>query len=151
MAKIKEIPLAALQPKEFIMKKIEEINADVKDGIAINALSGGVDSSVVTMLGFKALGKRLKTYFIDSGLMRHQEPQYVVSIFKKMGVPVVLVNAKKQFFDALKGIEDPEKKREAITHIFYKEVFGRPREEKRRNISTPRNELYRCRGNSGRN
>ena len=124
MAKIKEIPLAALQPKEFIMKKIEEINADVKDGIAINALSGGVDSSVVTMLGFKALGKRLKTYFIDSGLMRHQEPQYVVSIFKKMGVPVELVNAKKQFFDALKGIEDPEKKREAITHVFYKEVFG---------------------------
>jgi GMP synthase (glutamine-hydrolysing) len=49
MAKIKEIPLPALQPKEFIMKKIEEINADVKDGIAINALSGGVDSSVVTM------------------------------------------------------------------------------------------------------
>ena len=124
MAKIKEIPLAALQPKEFIMKKIEEINADVKDGIAINALSGGVDSSVVTMLGFKALGKRLKTYFIDSGLMRHQEPQYVVSIFKKMGVPVVLIDAKKQFFNALKGIEDPEKKREAITHIFYKVVFG---------------------------
>ena len=51
--------------------------------------------------------------------MRHQEPQYVVSIFKKMGVPVVLVNAKKQFFDALKGIEDPEKKREAITHHIF--------------------------------
>ncbi len=41
-----------------------------------------------------------------------------------MGVPVELVNAKKQFFDALKGIEDPEKKRNAITHVFYKEVFG---------------------------
>jgi GMP synthase (glutamine-hydrolysing) len=124
MAKIREIPLAALKPNEFIKNKMAEIAADVKDGIAINALSGGVDSSVVTLLGFKALGKQLKTYFIDSGLMRHQEPQYVVSIFKKMGVPVELVNAKKQFFDALKGIEDPEKKRNAITHVFYKEVFG---------------------------
>ena len=124
MAKIREIPLAALKPNEFIKKKMADIAADVKDGIAINALSGGVDSSVVTLLGFKALGKQLKTYFIDSGLMRHQEPQYVVSIVKKMGVPVELVNAKKQFFDALKGIEDPEKKRNAITHVFYKEVFG---------------------------
>lgn len=124
MGKIKEIPLSELQPKEFIRNKIEEIAAEVKNGIAINALSGGVDSSVVTLLGFKSLGKRLKTYFIDSGLMRHQEPQYVVSIFKKMGVPVELVNAKEQFFDALKGLEDPEKKREAITHTFYKVVFG---------------------------
>ena len=124
MAKIREIPLAALKPNEFIKNKIAEIADDVKDGIAINALSGGVDSSVVTLLGFKALGKQLKTYFIDSGLMRHHEPQYVVSIFKKMGVTVEIVNAKKQFFDALKGIEDPEKKRNAITHVFYKEVFG---------------------------
>lgn len=124
MGKIREISLAALKPSEFIKKKAKEIADEVQGGIAINALSGGVDSSVVTLLGFKALGKQLKTYFIDSGLMRHQEPQYVVSMFKKMGVPVELVNAKKQFFDALKGIEDPEKKRNAITHVFYKEVFG---------------------------
>jgi len=124
MGKIREIPLAALKPNEFIKNKVKEIADEVEGGIAINALSGGVDSSVVTLLGFKALGKQLKTYFIDSGLMRHQEPQYVVSMFKKMGVPVELVNAKKQFFDALKGIEDPEKKRNAITHVFYKEVFG---------------------------
>lgn len=124
MGKIREIPLAALKPNEFIKNKVKEIAEEVKDGIAINALSGGVDSSVVTLLGFKALGRQLKTYFIDSGLMRHQEPKYVVSIFKSMGVPVELINAKKQFFDALKGIEDPEKKRNAITHVFYKEVFG---------------------------
>lgn len=124
MGKIKEIPLASLQPKDFIRKKIEDIAAEVKEGTAINALSGGVDSSVVTMLGFKALGNRLKTYFIDSGLMRHGEPQYVVSVFKKLGVPVELVDAKKQFFHGLRGLEDPEKKRQAITHVFYKEIFG---------------------------
>jgi len=124
MTKIKEISLKELNPKTFIKKKIEEISNTVGNGYAINALSGGVDSSVVTLLGFKSLGNRLKTYFIDSGLMRHKEPQYVVSIFKTLGVPVELIDAKKQFFDALKGIEDPEKKREAITHVFYKEVFG---------------------------
>ncbi|MCX5810151.1 MAG: ExsB family transcriptional regulator [Proteobacteria bacterium] len=124
MTKIKEIPLLELKPKSFIKTKINEIASMVGDGFAVNALSGGVDSSVVTMLGFKALGARLKTCFIDSGLMRHKEPQYVVSIFKKMGVPVELIDAKKQFFDALKGVEDPEKKREAITHVFYKIVFG---------------------------
>lgn len=124
MGKIREIPLAALKPNEFIKNKVKEIAEEVRDGIAINALSGGVDSSVVTLLGFKALGRQLKTYFIDTGLMRHQEPQYVVSIFKSLGVPVELINAKKQFFNALKGIEDPEKKRNAVTHVFYKEVFG---------------------------
>ncbi len=124
MGKIREIPLAALKLNEFIKNKVKEIAEEVKDGIAINALSGGVDSSVVTLLGFKALGGQLKTYFIDTGLMRHQEPQYVVSIFKSLGVPVELIKAKKQFFNALKGIEDPEKKRNAVTHVFYKEVFG---------------------------
>ncbi|HOD78739.1 MAG TPA: ATP-binding protein [Syntrophorhabdus sp.] len=124
MGKIREIPLAALKPNEFIKNKVKEIAGEVRDGIAINALSGGVDSSVVTLLGFKALGGQLKTYFIDTGLMRHQEPQYVVSIFKSLGVPVELIKAKKQFFNALKGIEDPEKKRNAVTHVFYKEVFG---------------------------
>jgi GMP synthase (glutamine-hydrolysing) len=124
MAKIKEIPLNKLKAQGFIKAKIEEIAKTVGAGTAINALSGGVDSSVVTVLAFKSLGDRLKTCFIDSGLMRHKEPQSVVSLFKKLGVPVKLIDAKQQFFDALKGIEDPEKKREAITHVFYKVVFG---------------------------
>ena len=124
MAKIKEIPLNKLKAQGFIKAKIEEIAKTVGAGTAINALSGGVDSSVVTVLAFKSLGDRLKTYFIDSGLMRHKEPQSVVSLFNKLGVPVKLIDARQQFFDALKGIEDPEKKREAITHVFYKVVFG---------------------------
>lgn len=125
MVKIREVTFEELRPKAFIKQKLQIISDMVGDGMAINALSGGVDSSVVTMLGFRALGKRLKTYFIDSGLMRHKEPQYVVSVFRKLGVPVEIIDAKKQFFDALKGIEDPEKKREAITQTFYKDVFGR--------------------------
>lgn len=122
---IKEVTVKDLSPKQFIEEKVKEISGEVGDGLAVNALSGGVDSSVVTMIGFKALGKRLKTYFIDNGIMREGEPQRVVSMFKKLGVPVELVDAKKEFFSALKGITDPEKKRQAITDAFYKDVFGR--------------------------
>ncbi|MBU4140979.1 MAG: ExsB family transcriptional regulator [Candidatus Omnitrophica bacterium] len=122
---IKEIKIEDLRPEEFIKQKIKEISSVVGDGLAVNALSGGVDSSAVTMLGHKALGERLKTYFIENGLMREGEPQKIVSLFKELGVPVEIVDAKKEFFNALKGITDPEEKREAITQTFYKDVFGR--------------------------
>jgi len=62
---ITEITAQALNPDQFIEAKVTEIKNAVKDGIAINALSGGVDSSTVTMLGHRALGKRLKTVFIE--------------------------------------------------------------------------------------
>lgn len=124
MQKIREITLKQLKPKTFIGEQVAEIAKTVGNGLAVNALSGGVDSSVVTILGFQALGKRLRTYFIDSGLMRHKEPQSVVALFRRLGVPVELVDAKDRFFSALKGLEDPEEKREAITRVFYKEVFG---------------------------
>ena len=123
--KITEIKLEDLQPKEFVEQKIKEISSIVGDGLAINALSGGVDSSAVTILGHRALGARLKTYFVEHGLMREGEPQRIVSLFKKLGVPVELVDAKAEFFNALKGIQDPEEKREAITNAFYKDVFAR--------------------------
>jgi GMP synthase (glutamine-hydrolysing) len=124
MTKIAEIKIEELNAQEFIAEKIEEISSLVGDGLAINALSGGVDSSCVTMLGHKALGRRLKTYFINNGLMREGEPENIVSLFKDLGVLVELVDAKEQFFSALKGITDPEEKREAITQTFYKDVFA---------------------------
>ena len=122
---IKEIKTGELDPKKFIEEKVKEISSNVGSDFAINALSGGVDSSVVTMLGHKALGDKLKTYFIDNGLMREGEPEYVVSIFKNLGVNVEIIDAKKVFFDALKNVTDPEEKREAVTSSFYKNVFGK--------------------------
>jgi len=122
--KIKEIKVEDLNPKEFIAQKIKEISSLVGNGLAINALSGGVDSSTVTMLGHKALGKRLKTYFIDNGLMRQDEPKKIALLFRGLGVSVEIIDAKNAFFKALKGITDPEQKREAITQTFYKDVFG---------------------------
>ena len=121
---LKEITLEELQPEQFIAKQVEAIRSTVGDGTAINALSGGVDSSVVTMLGHRALGDRLKTYFIENGIMRQGEPEHIVSLFTELGIPVELYDARAQFFGALKGLTDPEEKREAITQTFYKEVFG---------------------------
>lgn len=124
-SEIMEIKLKNLDTKAFIERQVKDIRAKVRKGVAINALSGGVDSSVVTMLGHKALGKQLRTVFIENGIMREGEPQKVVKAFKKLGVEVELIDARKEFFDALKGLTDPEEKREAITQTFYKKVFGR--------------------------
>lgn len=125
MAEVREITVGELNAQAFIEEKVKEIAGLVGDGEAINALSGGVDSSTVTMLGHKALGPQLKTYFINNGLMRKDEPQQIVSLFKKFGVEVKVVDVQEEFFSALKGITDPEEKREAITQTFYRDVFGR--------------------------
>ena len=121
---IREITLEALDLKKFIEEKVSEIAGQVGDGLAVNALSGGVDSSAVTLLGHRALGSRLKTYFIENGIMRAGEPERIVSIFRNLGVPVEIVDARDRFFGALQGLTDPEEKREAITQSFYRDVFG---------------------------
>jgi GMP synthase (glutamine-hydrolysing) len=122
--KIEEIKIEDLHTEEFINQKVQELSDVVGDGLAINALSGGVDSATVTILGQKALGDRLKTCFINNGLMREGEPERIVSLFINLGVSVKIIDAQKQFFDELKGKLDPEEKREAITKIFYPIVFA---------------------------
>jgi GMP synthase (glutamine-hydrolysing) len=111
--------------KKFINEQIAEIKKTIGSGKAINALSGGVDSSTVTVLAHRAIGDRLKTIFVDNALMRDGEPKRVVKIFSDMGVLVELVDAREEFLSALKGITDPEKKRQAITDTFYSKVFSR--------------------------
>lgn len=121
-----EITLEQLKTGDFIERQVKAIKDAVGDEIAINALSGGVDSSVVTMLGHRALGEKLKTYFVENGLMREGEPERIVGIFKDLGVPVEIVDEKDKFFAALKGVIDPEEKREkGITQVFYRDVFAR--------------------------
>jgi GMP synthase (glutamine-hydrolysing) len=111
--------------KKFITEQVEALRHEVGDKIAINALSGGVDSSVVTALAHKALGTQLKTILVDNAIMREGEPQRVVKAFRDLGIPVELVDARKQFLRALKGLTDPEEKRRAITDTFYRDVFGK--------------------------
>ena len=121
---ISEIRLEELDKEKFIAQKVEELSTIVGEGLAINALSGGVDSAVVTILGHRALGNRLKTCFVENGLMREGEPEFIVSLFNDMGVSVNLVDAKDTFMNALRDKVDPEEKREAITQSFYKDLFG---------------------------
>jgi len=122
---VTEITAQELNTDLFINEKVEEIREAVGDATAINALSGGVDSSAVTMLGHKALGKRLRTIFVENGIMREGEAEQVVAFFRKLGVSVEVVDAREEFFAALAGLTDPEEKREAITQTFYRDVFGR--------------------------
>lgn len=111
--------------QDFITGQIAELRRTVGEGTAINALSGGVDSSVCTLLGHRALGQRLRTVFVDTALMRQGEAGFIVGVFRKLGVEVECVDARREFLDALKGVTDPEEKRRAITATFYQDVFGR--------------------------
>jgi GMP synthase (glutamine-hydrolysing) len=122
---IEEITAKDLDSNSFIAEKVSEIKSVVGSGTAINALSGGIDSSTVTMLGHRALGKQLRTVFIDNGLMRQDEPEQVKGVFRELGVTVEVVDARQEFFAALKSVTNPEEKREAITQTFYRHVFGR--------------------------
>ncbi len=110
--------------RKFIEKAVAEIRREVGNGTALNALSGGVDSSVTTVLAHRALGNRLKTVFVDNALMREGEPERVVRTFTELDIPVELVDARRRFLDALKGLTDPEEKRNAITSTFYRDVFA---------------------------
>ena len=112
--------------EEFVQKAIEEIRERVKDGKAIIALSGGVDSSVCAVLAHKAIGDRLIPVFVDTGLMRAGEPERIKEIFGPMGL--VFIDARKEFFEALKGITDPEQKRKVIGELFVR-IFEKVAEE----------------------
>jgi GMP synthase (glutamine-hydrolysing) len=109
---------------QFIEEQLEAIRQEVGAGTAISAVSGGVDSSVVTALAHKALGSQLRTIFVDNALMREGEPQRVVNAFSDIGIPVELLDGRKAFLDALQGLTDPEEKREAITRTFYQDIFA---------------------------
>jgi len=113
----------------FVREQVKDLQETVGEATAINALSGGVDSSVVTVLAHRALGAQLKTFFIDSALMRQGEPERVVQTFADMGIPVALNDARQEFLGALKGLTDPEQKRNAVTHTFYAKVFRQLVEE----------------------
>mgnify|MGYP001571846971 CR=1 FL=1 len=121
---VQELRASDLNADRFVSQQVEDIRNAVGSGRAVNALSGGVDSSTVTMLGHRALGDRLMTVFVDHGLMRAGEPEAVASLFRGLGVPVEVVDARDAFFRALRGLSDPEEKREAITRTFYRDVFG---------------------------
>ncbi|MEX0404481.1 glutamine-hydrolyzing GMP synthase [Aquibium sp. LZ166] len=102
---------------------VEAIRSQVGDGKVICALSGGVDSSVAALLIHEAIGERLTCILVDHGLMRKNEAQEVVEMFRQhYNLPLILVDASDRFIGALEGESDPEKKRKTIGRLFI-EVF----------------------------
>jgi GMP synthase (glutamine-hydrolysing) len=109
---------------DFIQEKIEEIRDTVKDSRVIAALSGGVDSTVASVLVHRAIGDKLHCFFIDHGLLRLGEREEVESYLRSLGLPLKVVDASSMFLERLKGVEDPEEKRRIIGNTFI-EVFER--------------------------
>ena len=102
---------------------IEKIRAQVGRGKVICGLSGGVDSSVAAVLIHEAIGDQLTCVFVDHGLMRLNEAEQVVGLFRDhYNIPLVHVDASATFLSALEGVEDPEVKRKTIGRLFI-EVF----------------------------
>jgi GMP synthase (glutamine-hydrolysing) len=102
----------------FMQKTIDEIKIKVKDKKVLCAISGGVDSSVVAVLLHRAIGDRLIGVFVNNGLLRKNEADYVMQSFKKLGINVNYVDASKMFLDRLNGVLDPEEKRKIIGGTF---------------------------------
>jgi GMP synthase (glutamine-hydrolysing) len=104
--------------EDFIETAVEEMKRRIGKGSAILALSGGIDSSTVTALSAKALGKNLTAVFVDHGFMRQGEPEFVGQAFGHLGINFVSVNAQDQFMQKLDGVVDPEEKRRIIGREF---------------------------------
>ncbi|XFA98096.1 glutamine-hydrolyzing GMP synthase [Candidatus Izemoplasma sp. B36] len=108
---------------DFIEKSVENIKQMVQEDEVILGLSGGVDSSVAAGLIYKAIKDKLTCIFVDTGLLRYQEAEEVMTGYKNMPqLKIVKIDAKERFFKALKGITDPEQKRKIIGKEFF-EVF----------------------------
>jgi len=110
-------------PENFIERSIRSISSQVPSGSqAICALSGGVDSTVAAVLVAKALGDRLHCFYVDTGLGRKNESASVMQRLNSLNLNVELIDAQSRFFEGLKGVTDPERKRKIIGHLFI-EVF----------------------------
>jgi GMP synthase (glutamine-hydrolysing) len=112
----------------FIDDSIAQIQKQVRDGRVINAISGGVDSSVTATLIHRAIGDQLTCIFVNHGLLRREEVERTFSVFcLNMGMNVKYIDASERFLKALEGVTDPERKRKIIgeefIHVFEEEAL----------------------------
>lgn len=109
-------------PDTFIETTVASLREQLQNDHVILALSGGVDSSVAAVLLHQAIGKHLHCIFVDNGLLRKDEFEQVLDSYKHMGLNIKGIDAKAKFYEQLKGVSDPERKRKIIGGAFI-EVF----------------------------
>lgn len=112
--------VGGFDPKSFIEGRVEWLRREVGDERAIVALSGGVDSSVTAVLGFRAIGDRLKAVFLEDGFMRLGEADRVKRVFKGLGFDVHVFDVSREFIESLRGVSDAEEKRKRFRETFYR-------------------------------
>jgi len=113
----------------FLEETVDAIRRQVGDAGVLCAISGGVDSSVMALLVERAVGKQLIAVFVDNGVLRkHEADQVIHRLHSGLGVPVVAVDARREFLRALQGVADPELKRRIVGRMFI-EVFERKAKE----------------------
>jgi len=113
----------------FIEETTKELAAKIK-GVAILGVSGGVDSTTAAILVNRAVGENLRCVLVDTGYMRKNEIERNEKMLRELGLNVVVVDAKEQFYEKLRGVIDPEQKRKIIGELFirvFEEVARRER------------------------
>ena len=110
-------------PASFVESKVKELREQLGKDKVVLGISGGVDSSVAAVLLNKAIGKNLTCIFVDNGLLRKDEFQNVLKDYEHLGLNVIGVDAKEYFYNALKGVKEPERKRKIIGSAFI-DVFN---------------------------
>jgi GMP synthase (glutamine-hydrolysing) len=121
-------------PASIIEESVSRIRAQVGEERVLAAVSGGVDSSVAAALVHEAIGDQLVAVFVDTGLLREGEGEQVVTVFREqMGAELVAVDAEDEFFQALSGVIEPERKRRIVGEKFIRifeaqaRQLGRPK------------------------
>ena len=105
-------------PAHFISDTVAQLKEKIGDRKVVMALSGGVDSTVAATLISRAIGDHLYGIFVDNGVLRKDEFETVLATYKKLGLNVKGVDARKRFYDELAGKTDPEAKRKTIGRLF---------------------------------
>ena len=106
----------------FVESTVAQLKQQLGNNKVVMAISGGVDSSVASVLIHQAIGENLTNIFVNNGLLRKGEYEQVLATYTQMGLNVIGVDASQRFYDALKGLSEPEEKRKAIGRTFI-EVF----------------------------
>ena len=111
-------------PGKFIENTVADLKKQLGNDKVVMALSGGVDSTVAAVLIHQAVGDALSCIFVDNGLLRKDEFEQVLHSYRNMGLNIKGVDARKEFYDALNGLSEPEAKRKAIGKTFI-EIFDK--------------------------